>query len=342
VRCPIFAVALALALLLPLASLAEEEDLSASGFDNMRIEQEEKLLVPLDLADEVLAYLKQRYVEDRAHLATLDPLFSTYVHVEDFTDVYYDTPELQLLAMQSGVRHRTRYNLTDPEHRKSGRELMQMKINNISDNPLDRGEIKFAIEHVRRPETPDDMHPMLGIVKKEHRQAFKKRLIELGLDPHGMRPVLTVRDLRTRVYFNRDGKPFLSISFDQARSKLLWTEYHFVEIEPELNEIAYTDADPETRRYMSSILTAIVDDVRAKYPRIKSNLTPKYNKSFFALEAEIPMLHRLVAMNLHHGESLASLVLVATAALGFGGSLLWRPISAALRERSSRPERQTA
>jgi hypothetical protein len=338
------AAALALPLLAAaLPSRAEEEDLSASGFDNLRIEQEEKLFVPMEIADDALAYLKQRYVEDKANLAALDPLFTSYVHVEDFTDVYYDTPELELLAMQSGVRHRTRINLSDPDHRKSGRELMQVKLNNISSNALERGEIKFAIEHLRRPATPEDTHPMLGIVKKEHREPFKKRLVDQGLDPESMRPVLTVRDLRTRVYFNRDGKPFLSISFDQARSKLLWAEYHFVEIEPELNEIGFTDADPETRRTMESILAQIVADVRAEFPQIQSNLTPKYNKSFFALEAEIPMLRRLVAMNLHHGESLASLGIVAVAVLGFAGALGWRGVASLRRKRSAQaPVHQAA
>ena len=301
------------------ASRAEEDDVSASGFDNMRIEQEEKLLVPMEIADEVLAFLKRRYVEDKAHLAELDPRFGSSFQEEDFTDVYYDTPGLQLLARESGVRHRMRLNLTNPEDRKSGRELMQMKYNGISSNALERGEVKFAIEHKRRPGTPEDSHPLLGIVKQSHREPFKKRLVEWGLDPQAMRPVLTVRDLRTRVYISRDDRPFLSISFDQARSRLLWAQTSFVEIEPELNEIAFTDADPETRHYMESILAAIVSDIRAHYPQIQSDLTPKYNKSFTGLEAQIPFLRPLVRTHLHETESFASLVLLALATLALGG-----------------------
>jgi hypothetical protein len=335
----------ALALIPFLAALpaaAEEEDMSAAGFDNMRIEQEEKLFVPMEIADEVLAFLKARYVDDKAHLAELDPAFTSSYADEDFTDVYYDTPSLQLLATQSGVRHRTRVNLTNPEDRKSGRELMQIKVNQISSNALERGEIKFAIEHLRRPVTPEDTHPMLGIVKKEHRDLFKKRLVDLGLDPQSMRVVLTVRDLRTRVYVMRDGQPFMSVSFDQVRSNLLWAETRFVEIEPELNEIAFTDADPETRRYMESVLARIVAEIRAEFPQIQSNLTPKYCKAFFGLEAQIPMLRRLVATNLHHAESLASLVLVAVATLGFAGFLAWRGIAAARQGRQQRLTRQSA
>lgn len=313
-------VAHAVFLLMPTSSLhAEEEDMSASGFDRMRIEQEEKLLVPHEIADDVLAFLKERYVEDKARLYELDPLFTTDVHVEDFIDVYYDTPGLQLLAMQSGVRHRTRFDLTDPDHRKSGRQLMQIKVNDISANALERAEIKFEIEHLAAPRDPEDRHPMLGIVKRKQRESFKKRLMALGLDPWSMRPVLTVRDLRTRVYFNRNGKPFMSISFDQASSKLLWATHHFVEIEPELNEIGFTNADPETRRSMESILAEIVREIRATFPQIRSDLTPKYNKSFFALEATIACLRILFRANVHHGDHLASLILAGVGVLAFGG-----------------------
>ena len=309
--------------LLPVISSvgAEEDDMSASGFDNLRIEQEAKLLVPNEIADDVLAWLKERYVENRSRIVEIDPSFTTYVHVEDFTDVYYDTPSLQLYAMQSGVRHRTRLNLTDPDHEKSGRELMQIKLNDISANDLERGEIKFRIEHIAAPRNAVDKHPMLGIVKKKDREPFQNRLAALGLDPWSMRPVLTVRDLRTRIYFNRADQPFMSISFDQASSKLLWAEYHFVEIEPELNEIGFTDADPETRRYMESILKEIVGEIQAAFPHIQSNLTPKYNKSFDALEAEIPYLRALVRADLHHWRGLVPLVAVGFFVLGFGGYL---------------------
>lgn len=320
------------------ASRAEEDDLSASGFDNLRIEQEEKLFVPLEIADEVWSYIESRYVEDKAHLAELDPRFSSSYGVEDFTDVYFDTPGLDLLARQSGVRHRTRVNISNPDDRKSGRELMQMKFNGISENPLERGEVKFGIEH-RRPRTPEDSHPMLGIVKEDHRPLFKKRLVDWGLDPQAMRPVLTVRDMRHRVYVLRDGQPFLSISFDRASSRLLWAETHFVEIEPELNEIAFTDADPQTRRYMESILAAIVGDIRAKYPQIQSNLTPKYNKSFAGLEARIPFLRTLVRLHLHETEAFASALLLALGVAALAGVVAWQGLSR--RQRRTPTQRLT-
>ena len=294
--------------------------MSASGFDNPRIEQEEKLFVPPDMADEVWNFLHQRYVVDTERLHQLDPLFTSYYNEEQFADVYYDTPSLQLYAMKSGVRHRRRLNLTDPTNAKSGRELMQIKLNNISSNALERGEIKYAIEYPTKWSDAEDHHPMLGIVKRSHRQPFKARLEALGLDPYSMRPILTVHDRRTRIYIKRDGQPFMSISLDRVHSNIWWAKATFVEIEPELGEIVFTDADPATRKYMESILAQVVTEIREKFPYIQSNLTPKYNKSFDQMWAQLPFLKLLVRANLLTTQAMWMTLLAA--ALG-AAALYW-------------------
>ena len=63
---------------------------------------------------------------------------------------------------------------------------MQIKINNRTANKLERGEIKFDIEYPTEIKSPDDSHPMLGMVKRSHRKEFKQRVINLGLDPYLM------------------------------------------------------------------------------------------------------------------------------------------------------------
>ena len=215
---------------------------------------------------------------------------------------------MQLYAKQSCVRHRKRENLTNPDDVKSGRELMQIKLNDISSNELERAEIKYDIDRMPRRDTPEGLHAMLGRVKEEHREPFKKRLVELGLDPQAMQPILTVVDIRRRVYLKKNDKPFMSISFDQASAHLLWAHVEFCEIEPELNEIGFTEADEQTRAYMETVLHKVVADIRATFPDIQQVLTPKYNKAFDRLEAEIPMLRTLVGVGLHD-DGLALLVI---------------------------------
>ena len=86
----------------------------------------------------------------------------------------------------------------------------------------------------------------------------------------------------------------MSVSFDRVDSKMWWAETRFIEIEPELNEIAYTDANAETRAYMETVLGKIMAEIKTQFPYIEQNLTPKYNKSFNGLQEQLPFLALLV------------------------------------------------
>jgi len=271
----------------------------AENFENLRIEQEDKLFVPLENADEVWNYLYQQYVADKDNIKKLDPLFSSYYNEEDFTDVYFDTPDLKLLSMRSSVRHRKRINLTNPEDIKNEKELIQIKVSNISSNPLNRGEFKFPVDSA-------------------YRKKFEQKLGEMGINPASLRPILTVKDLRERIYFEKDGKPIFSISFDNVTSRIWWARTNFIEIEPELNEITYTEANSETRKNMEGILGKVVSDIKNKFPFIKSDLAPKYNKSFNYLNSQLPFLKFLVKFNLHHTQGILIIIFILLIIIGAG------------------------
>lgn len=283
---------------------SQEDETDAHGYDTVRVEQEDKLLVPEERVEEVWQYLLQHLHDDKSFLLSLDPSFTCKWSEELFHDTYFDTPSMQLYGLKSGVRHRKRENLTNPDDVKSGRELMQIKMNDISANEMERAEIKYDIDRMPRRDTPESRHPMLGRVKKEHREPFKTRLKAMGLDPETMQPILTVRDIRRRIYVLKNGNPFMSISHDQATSSLWWGRAKFCEIEPELNEIGFTEASPEERAYMESVLHKVVADLRAKFPDIQQDLTPKYNKAFNRLEEDIPFLRSMVAVGMQNNGSI--------------------------------------
>src|SRR5215211_3016808 len=109
------------------------DDETARGFNVDRIESEDKLTIPADQAEEVSAYLKH-YVDDPSFLKGISPALSAIWSVEWFVDRYFDTPQLDLRARGHGIRHRTRTNLTNEQDRKSGRELMQIKLNRANPN----------------------------------------------------------------------------------------------------------------------------------------------------------------------------------------------------------------
>ncbi len=254
--------------------------LSANVEQSVRLENEDKLAIPLEKSGEVWNYLQKHYVEDIAGLAALDPKFSSYSSDEYFVDTYFDSSDLQMLKRQSGVRHRQRTNETNPDDRKSGRELVQVKLKDINDNDLVRGELKFQVEYPTRIKSADDAHPLIGLVTRSERERFKETIRGLGLDPYGMKPIVTFEQHRKRVYLLRSEKPFLSFSLDEVTATRFWANISFTELEPELNEITYTEADVVTRKYMEDVNAKIIEEILKTFPYVHRDLTPKYGKVF--------------------------------------------------------------
>lgn len=291
------------------------------GTADLRIEQEDKLLVPLDQAEEVWRFLHSWLVEDAEALASRDRELSARASEELFSDTYFDTPALAVLGRDDGVRYRHRLNLTDPTDPKHGRSLIQVKLNDISEDALERGEYKFD------PDEPVDLSlPLLAIVQRSEREALRARLVEMGLDPVDMRAIFTIRDLRRRIYISRGVTPFLSVSHDHVTVRKLWASVEFVEIEPELNEVAYTAADSATRAYMAGIGKRISDEILRRFPDVRRDLTPKYGKATAALERSIPGFRTLVRFGLHDADGVAAVLVIGLGLVGALGVALIRAL----------------
>lgn len=271
---------------------------SAENTIYQRIEQEDKLVVPIDKADKVWKFLQENYVLDQEKLKKIDSLLISYSTEEIFIDTYYDTSSLKFLNEQNSVRHRKRQNLTNPEDNKNNKELVQIKISNISDNALNRGEIKFDVSYPNNIQNTEDWHPLVGIIAKNDRANFKKYFEQIGINPLSLKPVLTLTDNRRRIYINRDKQPFIALSLDDSVSKIWWAKARFIEIETELNEITYTQADSETRKSMEEINHKIIEEIKQKYSSIVSDPTPKYNKAFNQLSSQIPFLRWLIRLGI--------------------------------------------
>lgn len=269
-----------------------------ASFSTMRVENEDKLVVPKDKVEEVWQYMVDRFVNDKSFLKNINPEFDSYWYDELFTDRYFDTPDFVMHAHQSSVRNRKRINITDPNNRKHLRELVHIKLNDISSNEMCRGEVKFDVEHLAKISEPDDAHPLLGIIKRSDRKEFKDAMAQLGIDPYSLKEVLVNTQRRRSLYITRNGGQFISIRLDQCSSDLAWVEWRHVELEPELNEIPYTEGDDTTRAYMESVNAKIIEDLKKRFPEIKRDLTPKYNKAFDYFESQIPYFRFLVRNNL--------------------------------------------
>ena len=266
-----------------LSIFGQSSEFDAGGYDAMRIENEIKLTVPNEIVDSVWQYLQDRYNNDNLFLRKFDDGFSTKMAEDFFIDQYYDNEEMQLLKRQFGVRHRTRYVLTDSTDRKNGRQLLQVKVNDIDDNQLNRAEYKYPIKYYGTPNTPIDGHPLFRKIQRDQRKPLAGRLNELGIDGFSLFPTILIEQLRQRVYVSLNGGSFATFTLDGVTASFGGQSTHFTELELELNEINYTLGDSTTRAKMEAINEEIKGDLLATFPSIKQDQTPKYNKGFTAL-----------------------------------------------------------
>ena len=265
------------------SALGQSSEFDAGAINTMRIENEIKLTVPIEIADQVWDYLKKRYDNENLYLKKLDPAFSTQVAIDSFTDRYYDNEEMQLLKMQYGVRHRSRYVLTDPKNKKNERQLLQIKINGIDSNSLNRAEYKYEIKYNGKPDHPMDLHPFYYNIRRDQRALLSKRLEEYGIDGMSLAPTIRIHQIRKRIYVALQNTAFATFTLDYVTANFNDKTAKLVELELELNEINYTMGDSTTRAKMEAINEDIKGDLLKTFPSIVQDQTPKYNKAFMAL-----------------------------------------------------------
>ena len=266
-----------------LSIFGQSSEFDAGGYDAMRIENEIKLTVPNEIVDSVWQYLQDRYNNENLFLRKFDDGFSTKMAEDFFIDQYYDNEEMDLLKRQFGVRHRTRYVLTDSTDHKNGRQLLQVKVNDIDSNQLNRAEYKYPIRYYGAPNTPIDGHPLFRKIHRAHRKELAGRLNKLGIDGFSLFPTILIEQLRQRVYVSLNGGSFATFTLDGVTASFSGQSTHFTELELELNEINYTLGDSTTRAKMEEINEQIKGDLLATFPSIRQDQTPKYNKGFMAL-----------------------------------------------------------
>ncbi len=287
----------------------------AQGTNTLRIDSDAKLDVPEAMAEEVWLWLRQRYAQP-GWLDRGTARFSTTLGDEVFEDRYFDTPDLVLYRTACGIRHRTRVVL-EGSRVKDGRQLLQLKLPVAGGDATARGEIKYEVVGQQKIRTADDVHPMLGLLGPLQRAECRQRLQTQGWDAEQMAVRLTLKQQRRRVYLADQHGPFATLTLDQARIAEWGTTVAFTEIELELNEIRYTEADAAMRRFMEEVRAAVRQDLLAAFPAIQQDQTPKYNKAFDRVLASSSLpVRRLIAWNLRVKDLLALLLLAVVVTAG--------------------------
>jgi len=266
------------------------------GADSARVDSQVTFRIPDGQADAVYQYLKGRYVGQTGILADLFPGIDLHGQsksdVSIFTDEYYDTPELDLYKTRNSARHRTRVNTTDPEDRKSGRELVQMKLTPPGHFNL-RSEFKYKVKRGGKRKALDEAHPLISLIAKSQRSDFKKVFADAGIDPYSLAHVFTVQQTRSRGYLNWGDKNILSFSVDEGSAGILWAKGRFSSVDLGLVEVTYTEADESKRQKMWEIRDAIIKDLEDHFPDLTPTSDSKYGIVLTQLMQQLPLIPAL-------------------------------------------------
>ena len=273
---------------LPITGVAQDP-----GKDSgVRIEIDTSFGYPDGRSEAIVEYLQKKYIDDQTFVDNLNKKYhlgiTSKYSDEDFTDVYFDTPNLDLMDRDAELRHRTRKLTGETEPQKS---LIQLKIggkDKLADqnNKNSRNEIKFAVKSGSAINGWDK--PLNFITKKEDMD-FINQLSELKIGAANLKPLFRLTQRRQRIGFPLpDGQNFISFSVDDVQVKRWWWTINFSQLEVELNEVTYTNASPAMRKEMEKISNEMIDDLRKQFGELNPDIRTKVERSFSMLKEKIP------------------------------------------------------
>lgn len=274
------------------------------GANASRIDSQITLSIPEERTEEVYEYLRTTYIDSaelmKQKFPELEIKGQNKIDISEFTDEYYDSPNLDLDKSLNSARYRSRINTTNAADPKSGRELVQVKATPIGQFDL-RTELKFKVEtNVLSQENAirDDLAPLLKKVDKSQRGDFKKALQKIGINPYNLHHIFTIHQTRSRVYIDLNGKNFLSFSIDVGGARKLFTTGKFSSVDIGLVEDVYTPASEKERDVMWAIRDFMVADLKNKFPELKETTESKYSIVLDQIRNKIPYFDFAFKLNL--------------------------------------------
>ena len=241
-----------------------------------RIESEYKLAVPKNQKQEIWSYLATTYGPQ--NIQKLDTAFTSILSEEIFYDQYFDNEERILYQNSYGARFRQRFVMDT-----LNKALFQLKIPMGDSTGVARMEVKFNPYTKIKKSDRKAMHPFWKHIKPKNRDEVNLQLATLNTKGDDLYPTVKVKQNRKRVYISQQDAPLMTMTFDEV-SSFYFPYPSFIELELELNEIRYTDADLVERKKMEKLNQKIKEDLLAHFPDLRQDQTPKYNKMTHVLD----------------------------------------------------------
>jgi len=240
-----------------------------------RIESEYKIAVPAEEVEEVWTYLQTAFGKNESQILPEGTQTSTSVEV--FHDTYFDDVDKSLLSYKAGNRFRQRY-INDS----LVKSLIQLKVPTQDALGVAREEYKFSPEANRDITDRTGLHPFLKHIKQKDLSDIDLVLGQFGTSARKMTESIKLEQTRKRVYVNDDRGALMTFTLDEV-SSFYFPYTSFVELELELNEIRYTDAEVMEQKSLEEMNAKAKQALFDRFDNLVQDQTPKYNKMYNAL-----------------------------------------------------------
>ncbi len=235
-----------------------------------RLESEYKLSVPKDDVIQLWQFVQSTYgqelfVEDQLKLSGEES-------IEIFIDQYFDLPDQSFAKAEVSLRHRKRY-----KDKILLKELIQLKTP-YSEDKVVRNEIKFEVDQKKNYNDLSIRHPFLKLLSNSDTERMSFHLAPYMVRPDDIQKSVKLKQTRSRVYIkDQAGESVATITLDEV-SNFSFPYQEYFEIELELNEIRFTQADEQERAQMNSLNASIKNKLSQRFPNLKVDQRSKYLK----------------------------------------------------------------
>lgn len=270
--------------LMSVCAVASAQD-AAKGFEvdteaavPVRLENETMFAVPMDRVEPLWNFLRERF---QGTQSLVGYNLRTVESVEQFADTYFDTPDRKLLHQWAGLRRRQRIGEGGEK-----KELIQLKVTPryLEDkNDQNRYEVKFARRHDSGREA-DDVNEILSLVRHSQKDALRENLAKLGVKVEKLERFMSLRQERRRIYFRVGDRQLFTITLDITNARALWATGEFGQLEFEISENAFSNADPAERERLLTLQKTLMELVESQTGKLVQDQAPKVVKMYEQFE----------------------------------------------------------
>ena len=235
-----------------------------------RLESEYKLDIPKAEVTPLWNFLNDNFGQETFDLAGLT--LSGQPSTEVFIDKYFDMPDGRFAKGEISLRHRKRF-----KDKILLKQLVQLKTP-YSEDKVIRNEIKFEVDKSKNIQDPMRRHDLLQYIKSSDLERLSYHLAPLKLRPEALELSLKLIQTRNRIYISDStGESIATLTLDEVTlSRFPFTAY--AEIELELNEVRFTQANAQEREKMTALNEALKSQLLENFPRLKVDQRSKYRK----------------------------------------------------------------